>query len=47
MLLILKKYFRPDCSPIYSDMTVQRNVPRFCTRSICGGLGPEGGGVLG
>ena len=36
MLLIKKNYFWPDYSPIYSDMTVQRNVPRFCTRSICG-----------
>ena len=34
MLLILKKnYFWPDSSPIFSDITVQRNVPRFCTRS--------------
>ena len=31
-----KNYFLPDYSPIYSDMTVQRNIPRFCTRSICG-----------
>ena len=37
MLLILKKnYFWLDYPPICSDMTVQRNVPRFCTRSICG-----------
>ena len=37
MLLILKKNnFRPDYSAIFSDMTVQRNVPRFCMRSICG-----------
>ena len=35
MLLILKKYFRPDYCPIFWDMTVHRNVPRFCTRSIC------------
>ena len=34
MLLILKKN-QPDYSAIFSDMTVQRNVPRFCTRSIC------------
>ena len=33
----LKKiYFRPDYSLIYSDMTAQRNIPRFCTRTICG-----------
>ena len=32
-LLIQKKnYFWPDYSPIFSDMTVQRNVPRFCAR---------------
>ena len=36
MLLIKNKYSRPDYSPIISDMTVQRNVPRFCRRSICG-----------
>ena len=37
MFLILKNIkFWPDYSPIFSDMTVQRNVPRFCTRSICG-----------
>ena len=34
MLLILKNYFCPDNSPIFSDITVQRKVPRFCTRSI-------------
>ena len=33
----LKKiYFWPDYSPIFSDITVQRYVPWFCTRSICG-----------
>ena len=26
----------PDYSPIFSDMTVQRNVSRFYARSICG-----------
>ena len=36
MLLILEKKIRPGYSPIDSDMTVQRNVPRFYTRSICG-----------
>ena len=36
MLLILKKNVRPYYSPIYSDMTVQRNVPRFFALSICG-----------
>ena len=36
MLLIPKKIFRLDYSPIHSDMTGQRNVPLFCTRSICG-----------
>ena len=36
MLLILKNYFWPDYSQIFSDMTVQRNVPRFFMRSICG-----------
>ena len=36
MSLILKNYFRPDYSPIYLDMRVQRNVPRFCMQSICG-----------
>ena len=35
MFLILKKYFWPDYSPIFSYMTVQRNVSRFYTRSIC------------
>ena len=36
-LLILKKnYFWPDYFPIFCDMTAQRNVPRFCTLSICG-----------
>ena len=29
-------YFLPDYAPIFSDMTVQKNVPRLCTRSICG-----------
>ena len=37
MLLILKKkHFRPYHFAIYSYMTVQRNVTRFCTRLICG-----------
>ena len=38
MLLILKTLFLTwlGYSPIFSDMTVQINVPRFCTRSICG-----------
>ena len=31
-----KKHFLLDYSPIFSDMTVQRNVSRFCTRSIYG-----------
>ena len=31
-----KKYFCPDYALIFSDITVQRNVPRFCTRPICG-----------
>ena len=30
-----KKYFWPDYPAIFSVMTLQRNVPRFCTRSIC------------
>ena len=36
MLLILKKLFLTWKLPDISDMTVQRNVSRFCTRSICG-----------
>ena len=32
----LKNYFWPDYSLIFCDMTVQSNVPWFCTRSICG-----------
>ena len=36
MLLILKQIFLTWLFPIFSDMTVQRHVPRFCTRSICG-----------
>ena len=36
MLLILKIYFWPDYATIFSDMTVERNIPRICTRSICG-----------
>ena len=35
MLLLLKNYFRPDYGPIFSDMTVKRNVSRFFTRLIC------------
>ena len=31
-----KKKNWPDYSPIFSDMTVQRNVARFCTPSISG-----------
>ena len=31
-----KNYFRPDYPTTFLDMTVQRNVPRFCTGSICG-----------
>ena len=26
-----KNYFWPDFPPIFPDMTVQRNVPQFCT----------------
>ena len=36
MLMILKKIFQPDYWAIFSNMTVQRNVPRFCTWLICG-----------
>ena len=34
MLLLLKIYFRPHNSQIFSKITLQRNVPRFCIHMV-------------